>query len=171
MLQGKAKDLYFGTYSERLYNSFSDAPGKFHGGTNLDEATECFLHQPRHDVESVFWTIVSSVVRFILKNAPPEPTTNAQLAVAIDHLDSHVIMSDKPDSWTGMVDWETESFRTALHPGLALLAPMLSAMCAQIRLEYSYISPPPWKEHLHEAMQRLLLQWIVDMESNPIPLI
>ena len=36
--------------------------------------------------------------------------------------------------------------------------------------EYAYLSPPPPTEHLHEAMRRLLLQQIVKMSDDVIPL-
>jgi hypothetical protein len=43
-------------------------------------------------------------------------------------------------------------------------------MAQQILLEYSFLSPEPPGEHLHEAMRRILLQQIVDMGENAIPL-
>ncbi len=56
-----------------------------------------------------------------------------------------------------------------MDPRLAPISFMLAEMAGQINPEYGYLSPPPAKDHLHEAMRRLLLEQIVEME-DPIEL-
>jgi hypothetical protein len=169
-LQGKAKQLYLKAYGQTVYDSSTDKGGIFHGGNSTRVIQESFLHRPRHDVESVFWTLLSSILRVYPKGADPEANTAGELSIALKHLDSHIIHSHEPDNRGSLLNWTETAFETVLHPKLASLAPMFAAMCAQIRPEYAYLSPSPRREHLHEAMRRLLLQQIVDMGVDAIPL-
>ena len=169
VLQGKAKDLYLKTYGQALYVSFTDRDGLYHGGVVSDEHQESFLHRPRHDVESVFWTLFYSLLRVSPQDAL-EKTTPREFSVALNTLDSHALDRRKLDSRGLLLTWRKHTLEAALHPKLAPLAPMLELMCRQILPEYAYLSPSPRKDHLHEAMRRLLLQQIVDMGSDTIPL-
>jgi hypothetical protein len=169
-LQGNAKGRYMQTYDQVLYDSFSDRDGLYHGGVVSDDPQEVFLHRPRHDIESVFWTLLSSILRVSPTGCTPQENTNPEFSAVIHTLDSHVIGRCRLDSRELILDWREESLQAALHPKLASLAPMLVAMGTQIRPEYGYLSPSPRTEHLHEAMRRLLLQQIVDMGSDAIEL-
>jgi hypothetical protein len=169
-LQGKAKTLYLKAYGQAAYDSFTDKGGTFHGGTSTGVIQESFLHRPRHDIESVFWTLLSSLLRVSPKDAAPETNTPGDLSIALKHLDTHVIHSHEPDNRGTLLTWTQTAFENALHPNLAFLAPMFADMCAQIRPEYAYLSPSPLREHLHEAMRRLLLRQIVDMGEDAIRL-
>ncbi|KAL4250879.1 hypothetical protein ABKN59_008716 [Abortiporus biennis] len=73
------------------------------------------------------------------------------------------------DRRTAFVDYNENAFYKMLHPVLQSLAPLLGSLTRQICPEYAYLSPPPPEDHLHEALSRLLLQFIVDMEED-IPL-
>ena len=170
ILRGKACDLYLKTFGQDFYDSFTDTDGLFHGGSYSGKPQEGFFHQPRHDIESVFWTLLSSILRVFPTGADLEKDTLGEFSAALEALDSHHIDSSLLDSRIGLLDWTEADFEAALHPKLALLAPMLYAMSGQIRPEYAHLSPSPRKEHLHEAMRRLLLQQIVDMGDDAIPL-
>ena len=162
--------LYLKTYGQAVYDAFTDKDGIFHGGTSTGKIQERFVHRPRHDIESVFWTLLSSILRVFPKDTHPEANTPGELSAALKLLDTHVIHSHEPDIRVSLLTWTETAFETAFHPKLASLAPMFAAMCAQVRPEYAYLSPSPRKDHLHEAMRRLLLQQIVDMGDDAIPL-
>jgi hypothetical protein len=175
LLQNEAKDIYIQAYGQKSYDSFTDKDGTFHGGCSVgeQEPKEEFMHRPRHDIESVFWTLLSSLLRVIPagEKATTERNTSEGFSTAINDLDGHIIASRRSDTRQGIIDWTTKNFRSALHPDLARLAPMLAEMSAQIGPEYSYLALPQ-RDHLHEAMRRLLLQQIVDLElaGDEIPL-
>jgi hypothetical protein len=171
-LDGEAKTLYVAAYGEDAYKEFTDddADQKFHGGLKTCEAQEHFLHLPRHDVESAFWTLFSSLLRAYPSAGDSEKTTDKGFQAALEALELHIIDKSRYDYRVNLLNLTALQFREALHPELATLAPMLVSMCDQIRPEYSYLSPAPPKEHLHEAMRRILLRQIVSMRGNAIPL-
>jgi len=171
-LRGKAKELYIEAHGQSVYDSYSDTAGTSHGGhlRRLDQPPGLFLHRPDHDIESVFWTLLSSVLRVYPSDGPLETNTSPRFQAAIKNLDSHVIDCTEDDSRLTFTSWEEEDFHAALHPRLTTLAPMLQQMALQIQPEYAYLLPSPRMEHLHEAMRRLLLQQIVDMGDDVIPL-
>jgi hypothetical protein len=146
-----------------------DTAGTSHGGHlhRLDQPPGLFLHRPDHDIESVFWTLLSSVLQVYPSDAPH---TSPRFQAAIKNLDSHVIDHTEDDSRLTFTSWEEEDFHAALHPRLTTLVPMLQQMALQIQPKYAYLLPLPRMEHLHKAMWRLLLQQIVDMGDNVIPL-
>jgi hypothetical protein len=171
-LDGEAKALYVAAYGEDVYNKFTDDDNdqRFHGGLNTGEAQGGFLHLPRHDVESVFWTLLSSILHAYPSAGDPETTTDKRFDAALKALESHIIDKSQIDYRDNLLGFRAYKFQEALHSDLATLAPMLESMCHQIRPEYSFLSPAPQKEHLHEAMRRILLRQIVSMGRDAIPL-
>jgi hypothetical protein len=57
-----------------------------------------------------------------------------------------------------------------LHPKLIGLAEFLRNVTDIVSPEYAYLKEPPPVDHLHEALQRLLLTQVFAMEDDPIPL-
>jgi hypothetical protein len=180
-LDGEAKTLYVAMYGEDAYNEFTDddADPKYHGGLLLVTPSAAgpvkskvkeVLHQPRHDVESIFWTLFSSIICAHPSAAHLEPTTDDDFASAVDALNKHTMGKRGFDNRGNVLGWPAYRFQLALHPELATLAPMLHSMAQQILPEYSFLSPEPRREHRHEAMRRILLQQIVNMGENAIPL-
>jgi hypothetical protein len=167
-LQGNAKELYLEAYGQSTYDLYSDTGDTFHGGRKAAQANS-FLHRPSHDVESIFWTLFSTIIRVCPVDGD-EQDTHFKFHQAINTLDMHVIDINQIDGRAEFLGWSEESFGSALHPNLAGLASMMQQMSAQIQPEYARLSPSPKIDHLHEAMRRLLLQQIVKMRDNPIPL-
>ena len=172
-LDGKARDLYIHAYGEDKYNSSNDAHnGRTHGGTlKKDTKNELFFHRPDHDVESIFWTLFSALLRAVPHDAKETFSNDRYYIDTAQIFYSHNI-SSVIDTRRILMQMTTDEFEKALHPGLRSLAPMLSKMVGQIQPEYDLLFPKPKKEHLHKALHRLILQQLVEMESvsNPIPL-
>ncbi len=70
------------------------------------------------------------------------------------------------DSRDPLMNSSLEEIEETLDPQLASLGGMLLDMADQITPEYGYLSPPPARDHLHEAMRRLLLEQIVRMDED-----
>ena len=125
-----------------------------------------FYHRPDHDVESFFWVLLTSLLRAQPKNSEDDANL-VRYRQAYDVFLQHSIRENADlDSRTGLLQFGVKQFRRALHPELHDLAPMLRKMAEQIAPEYGYMKPPPARDHLHEAMRRLLLEQIFHMERK-----
>ena len=82
-LQGKAKDLYIHAHGQAVYDLYYDVGGTLHGIhlCHPDQVPGPFLRRPDHDVESVFWTLFSSLLRVCPSDGP---TINAFLLATIE---------------------------------------------------------------------------------------
>lgn len=139
--------------------------GKKHDKNRKLRITQ-FEHCPRHDAESVFWCIVVFLLLAVpLGSAPEDPQAledpdefglncawkyiaNHEIGVSKDTGDSRLSLLREPE-WD---DW--------LHPELAHAEDFLLALAAQISPEWGLIEPAPRILHLHEAMQRIILEYI-----------
>ena len=131
-----------------------------------------FHHRPDHDVESFFWVLLATLLRARPKKWKPDPHRKF-FWNAYDMFLRHSVEAGKvDDSRAELLSYEADDFKKALHPKLQDLAPMLGKMAQQVYPEYGFMDPPPALDHLHEAMRRLLLEQIVQMQNakNPIPL-
>ncbi len=178
LLTSDALKVYIAAYDEEVYHLYNDKEGYVHGGIvpDLDDekrppAQEKFYHRPDHDIESVFWVLLVTLLR-----AQPKTRTDGvdmgKYWKAYDYFLNHTIQQpedDDEDSRAVLLGYTEAKFEKILDPGLTSLAPMLRAMAKQIRPEYAYLDPPPPSDHLHEAMRRLLLEQILKM-PDPIPL-
>lgn len=146
--------------------------GRDIGGLS-DAAEPSFHHRPDHDVESFFWVLLATLLQAQPKYSEDD-THLADYWDAYDMFSRHSIQDGREnDSRTELLSYRERQFKHALHPKLHNLAPMLSEMAKQVAPEYGYMDPPPALDHLHEAMRRLLLEQIVQMEHahNPIELL
>ena len=186
-----AKKAYNEVYSG--YDDFCDQPEQFHGCKHpidenlflrlrLQERKKAlfemkkqkreaaqFLHRADHDVESIYWVLVTT----LLRAQPQEVSKDVNLEKYFDTwlwFSQHVIRKgDQKDPRSDALNYDIGDWAAALDPKLSSLAFMLSAMGEQIRPEYGLLKPPK-VDHLHEAMRRLLLEQIIAMKTKPIRL-
>ncbi|KAL4246814.1 hypothetical protein ABKN59_008035 [Abortiporus biennis] len=176
-LTPKAEKIYKASYGERTYKKYNDN-GTYHGVVLpnpalllSDDNAPRHCHQPRHDVESVYWLILDTLLRVQPPNAPEGPESLRMFGEAWRNLVNYESMENE-DKRKYFMDLTTAQFEQMLHPSLRSLAPMLFKLTKQVSPEYAYMeslaSPP--EEHLHEAFRRILLQQMVDMEGEDIRL-
>ncbi len=176
LLSDDARKVYVDAYEEQVYNSYNDLDGYAHGSKlpiltrNARPVQKSFCHRPDHDVESIFWVLLVT----LLRAQPRTHTENVDMTTywkAYDLFLAHTVQTaDEIDSREPLLSVREDYLEHALDPGLRSLAPMLYDMASQIRPEYAYLDPPPVPEHLHEPMRRLLLEQILKMKDDPIPL-
>ncbi|KAJ3481248.1 hypothetical protein NLI96_g7778 [Meripilus lineatus] len=175
-LEGEVKELYKFAYGEEEYDHYCDAPGTVHGSKPfvrtlippIESELPPFIHKPHHDAESLYWVLLD----VLLHVQPLERTDGADLG-HFWHVRNLIHDSSGPSQRNyfllhSLPDY-TRYIEYALDPKLASVAPLLADLAAQVYPEYDLFDPPPPPEHLHEAMRRLLLQFIYSME-NPIAL-
>lgn len=171
-LPDEARKLYEDAYTKKTYEQYNDPPGMTHGRKKLKALHQDlgFCHLPEHDVESIYWVLFYTLLQAQPCKESPDFDLEAYWQ-ANDIFCNHVIDENRRrDSREELFDYEAPELIEMLDPALASLAQMLVDMSEQIRPEYGHLDPPPAREHLHEAMRRLLLKQIVAMGDEPIKL-
>ena len=168
-LEDEAKRLYEDSYGPGTYADYCDKNDTAHGRTVPETFSEMeFGHRPDHDVESIYWVLLATLLRAEPRDPLPDPNLTTYWKLYNIFL-THTIERGAPwDSRSLLLGLTDNTIRLALDPRLSSLAPMLTEMAQQVRPEYAYLQPS--QEHLHEAMRRLLLRQIVEMGEDAIPL-
>ncbi len=64
-----ALSVYVDAYTRHTYDTYSDKEGRIHGtimppiGFQSEPAQKTFYHRPDHDVESIFWVLLATLMR------------------------------------------------------------------------------------------------------------
>ncbi|KAL4250869.1 hypothetical protein ABKN59_008720 [Abortiporus biennis] len=169
-LEGEAKALYIKTYDQETYDKYLDNVETYHGGSPIPKPTVVFSHRPDHVVESVFWMLLVSIMRFKPLNASDEDPNLGNLRHNWAYLEEHsfvpTVLSASKDPRSHLLGRDATNWKDILHPGLHECASLIAEMANQISPEYGLLDPPPKEDHLHEALQRILLQYIVNMHED-----
>ncbi|KAJ8494401.1 hypothetical protein ONZ45_g13247 [Pleurotus djamor] len=122
-----------------------------------------FQHQPRHDAESVFWCILSFLLRALPTTAegPSDDANNAKFNAIWKCFLDHCIPDESESDTRGGLLLSRQDWKKVLHPDISFVADLLDDLVKQVRPEYALLEPEPEQFNLHEAMQRLLLKYIV----------
>lgn len=150
-------------------SSETESGGGESGKAKSADQAPIFQHLPRHDAESVFWVIVVFLLRALPLGQRPKKDKNMKHLIPVwKCIASHEIKSDPgnfPFDLRAMLlscGWEQN-----LHKELGRLAPMMDELVKQVKPEYSHLpARPPDDFHLHEAMQRILLNYVVEFSGD-----
>ncbi|EJF55398.1 hypothetical protein DICSQDRAFT_175969 [Dichomitus squalens LYAD-421 SS1] len=185
-LTGDALYLYTSAYGQERYDRYNDEPGSptCHGGLppspDPDDFDETrlppFFHRPEHDVESVYWTMVYALLRVQPAGAPRELDLSAASASVWKTLLSHYIPGEEYDQSDEkrheVMSRVKQQWLDLFGATMQDVALLLWRITQHVRAEYAL-----WKwegnfqpDHLHEAVQRLILQYLIDHRDNPIQL-
>ena len=125
-------------------------------------------HEPRHDVESVFWVLVCCLVRALPDGADDKPTE------ASDLIFKNMLYHEIPGSLSNRRDdalrWPQQFWEDALHPELRMLAPMIVRMCELLCINWRNRSTPSNRFLLHQGFKRLLFMQIREIGEKDIRL-
>ncbi|KAI0372547.1 hypothetical protein BV20DRAFT_939687 [Pilatotrama ljubarskyi] len=181
-LTGKAKASYIALHGEKRYQSYNDNDGTIHGGSppkcprsELEERamTTTFYHRWEYDAESIFWTMYSVLLRVLPKGYQEDPARKRQLEKAWTVLREHTIPMDRSsgDNRVQVMAGLRAEFLGAFPDLMGPVAHLLDDIREHVTPAYPLMDPPPpHDDHLHEAMQRLILQYLFDHRDDPIPL-
>ncbi|KAI0657464.1 hypothetical protein C8Q70DRAFT_919277 [Cubamyces menziesii] len=187
LLVGNAKDLYIKVYGEERYNKYNDlSPDTIHGGIpplrvkhkELQAKARAmpFYHRWEYDAESIFWTMYSVLLRVtpVGFTEQPQDVSAVDLGFAWSTLRNHIITKEprKADTRTPLLSDDSIVVLTALPPCMVPIGELLLRIIDHVLPSYPLMDVlPPHDDHLHEAMERLILQYLVDNRDTPIPLI
>ncbi len=161
-LQGKAYDLYINAHGQHRYERYAEpGPTTCHGSRPPMEWTESdpqFAHRPEHDVESVFWTMLLTLVRVCPLTFQDEkewaPDHVAELWSAFYE---HEIL-EKPHAFAGNRSLtfllDSNMWLDYFPAEMADIAKMMRRIADQVAPEYAFWPTQPPEDHLHEAVQR-----------------
>ncbi|KAF8328810.1 uncharacterized protein EI90DRAFT_3125564 [Cantharellus anzutake] len=162
-LQGEALHTYHMLFGPRSY----EAGWENYDANNihrLDSLQDPPLYRPRHDIESLFWVIVDTLLHVKPEGSEDSPSMHFATFEGIlkgrryRAADTSASLFFFPLSW----------WKSALHPALGpVLGELLHNMGVQVGPEYEYLIEPPRDTNLHEVLRRLLLQAIVTLNQQP----
>ncbi|KAH9903424.1 hypothetical protein C8Q73DRAFT_722171 [Cubamyces lactineus] len=185
LLDEKAKELYIKVYGEERYNKYNDScsvPKTYHGGIPpednslyvLEQKAEnmAFYHRLEYDAESIFWTMYSALLRVtpVDFKETPKDITASTLSDIWRVLQNHVIPETPSpiDSRTTLL-FGHRILPNAFPPVMRPVAHLLLRIIRHVLPSYPLMDKlPPYDDHLHEAMERLILQYLVDNRDTPI---
>lgn len=162
-LQGDALQSYIKAHGEERYERYSDKDGTCHGGTplkgNSDDMDENeyppFCHRPEHDVESIYWSMVSALLRARTISAPIDKYATNGVAVIWDILNNHEIPENPEpvqERRNPIVEMKKTMWVRLFCPEMHDVAVMLSDISKHVRSEYALWSGDLHPDHLHEAI-------------------
>ncbi|EJD52200.1 hypothetical protein AURDEDRAFT_159054 [Auricularia subglabra TFB-10046 SS5] len=174
-LTGNAKACYVQVHGQERYDRLSTLhddvamPSRY-----ASIPAELAIHGPRHDVESCCWLMTHFLTTSLPAGANPNSEEQLTLSFAqriINNFEEYEI-GGRPDFRATITRLRDSQWAQFVHPRLAPLAPFMGSLCVLLDTVYELLEPqlPPY--HLHEAVQRLLLQEICRMldEGDGIPL-
>ncbi|CDO78256.1 hypothetical protein BN946_scf184827.g2 [Trametes cinnabarina] len=185
-LTGKVKDLYLKLHGESRYEKYRDhlGTGTIHGGVpplELDEEIMAragalpFYHRWEYDAESVFWTLYSALLRVVPAASPTETASSQKnLNNTWKVLYEHAIPDEtgERDVRDPILTEVPKQVAQRFLPAMEGVALLIVNLAKHVLPSYAVMTPPPPNDdHLHEAMQRVTLQYLVDNLDKPIPLI
>ncbi|KAJ8482079.1 hypothetical protein ONZ51_g5594 [Trametes cubensis] len=188
-LSTKAKSLYIKLHGEPRYNRYCDDPrgNTYHGGIrplycDADDLADVAKalprdHRPRYDAESIFWTLYATLLRVRPERGVETETSERALRRDWSILASHTVPGEARspiyrDERNALLDCGRWIFVTPFLPEMQDVADLLLLMLKQVLPSYALMTTrPPFEDHLHEALQRLILEYVVAHEANPIPII
>ncbi|KAI1786564.1 hypothetical protein LXA43DRAFT_1064488 [Ganoderma leucocontextum] len=172
-LSEKARDLYIGAHGKERYERHNDTKATPHGACPPDpeegfETPPTFCHRPEHDVESIYWSMVSALLHVRPVEAEGEPETTEYFQDAWKFLLWHKI----PDADEGYHDQrqlflnqKARDWGKLFLGGMKDIGTLLWNISRQVRPEYALCGDGLQRDHLHEAVQRLILQYLVDHDD------
>ena len=176
-LSDEARALYAGVYGEARYERYNDRDGTRHGARppDMDEEYETapqFFHRPEHDVESVYWSMVSALLRVHPKGVDKEAEAAENMISTWTLLLGHKIPKKgfvDSDSRQAIVTKTQEPWRGLFLDKMKDVGTLLWKISRHVVAEYALWGDGLQPDHLHEAVQRLILQYLID-HKDPIEL-
>jgi hypothetical protein len=137
-----------------------------------EDIESAHLHTPTHDVESFYWVLLYELVRAWPEGEESDGMTGfAEQFLEI--MSEHDLKHPYPDFRMLYLNPfpRMEVIEALLHPRLRKLAPLLAELTSYIAVEWTHwIDHDLPADHCHEAMKRILLKMLLEIEDDAIEL-
>ena len=184
-LTGDALDRYNAVHGPARYEKYPPETiggTKQHGFTppSLIDHTEFqsdiqYVHRPEHDVESIFWTMLYVLLLVKPKDSEPAKYASPAFGRIWGPLSSPSINS--PDSGEDdcrnvIFERHISTWMDAFDGSMRDVGKMLCRIAGQIKTEWAlWEGSANAPDHLHEAVQRIILQYLVDHWDDDVVLL
>lgn len=168
-LNGRAAGLYENAYGPELVHRYPRLVNDSETYRDDPDFSE-YKHAPYHDVESFFWVLFYTLIR-----AWPEGdvgTMNVTAQRILKLTQGHRFVENEHDDREGWLrkNHQVESIEKALSPKLQKFAPFLIDIRDYVGIEWAGWAADKFPaDHCHEAVKRILLNAIVELQADPIP--
>ena len=176
-LTDEAKRLYVNAHGQERYDRFTEKnPFTRHGAippSVQPKALPPAVHRPRHNAESIFWTMLVALLRAQPQYGAREERASRNVTWIWQKLHDHEIPEEPgndQDERESILGAGRSFWENCFHLEMRKVARLLFNIKVQVLPEYELWTPAPPEDHLHEAMQRLILQYLVDHRDQDIPL-
>ncbi|OSC96681.1 hypothetical protein PYCCODRAFT_1420738 [Trametes coccinea BRFM310] len=183
-LSGLAKERYIKLHGVDRHDRYTDTLETVHGGvpprenqldTSRRAKTMRVHHRWEYDAESVFWTMYAALLRVVPKATPQEnKESQRRLYDNWQVLSGHTIPNwpQTHDTRDPLLEDDVDDLASCFLPAMEPLAQLVSEIALHVYPAYPAMTPPPpLDDHLHETMQRLILDYLVKHRDDPIPLV
>lgn len=182
-LSPEARELYDKVHGPDRYDYFKEAEDTVHGGVPPKDKKHSttqqlpFFHKPKYDAESVFWSTLSALLRVQPDAEEDDGTASEALIEHWQALAGHQIQEaqgvrirvDRREAT--FLSCTREDYLELLLPCMKDVGSLLYKLAEQVAPSYALMeTPPPRWDHLHEAMQRLILDYLVEHRDKDIKL-
>ncbi|KAL4256125.1 hypothetical protein AB1N83_012306 [Pleurotus pulmonarius] len=123
---------------------------------------DMFKHQPFHDAESVYWCIAAFVL--LAKPLNNDIDENQEAFNKMWRCLAEHEVAEENDTRCSLI--QDLGWKRWLHQDLSFIADLMAELSSQVKPEWTLLTPAPDPLHLHEAMQRLILQHVHNWEKN-----
>ena len=188
-LEGEVRQRYEERHADNpRYELYNDKGGTSHGGTSGSQQgygvrgarsrhqdLPTFFHRPEHDVESIYWSMVCVLLRVRPTNFPKSQYAEGVLADAWNALDSHQIHddADRYDARQVILDYTLTKWEMLFPAEMEDVAELMWNISGQVSPEYGLWTWPKGQyreDHLHEALQRLIFEYLYTHRDRNIAL-
>ncbi|KAI1787263.1 hypothetical protein LXA43DRAFT_716444 [Ganoderma leucocontextum] len=132
-----------------------------------------YVHRPEHDVESVFWTMLYALLLVKPKDGKAEKNASPAFGRIWDTLNSHSIEENPGEDCRNVIfDCRISTWMDAFDESMRDVGVMLCNIANQVKTEWAlWESSARTPDHLHEAFQRIILQYLVDHSDKDVTLL
>ena len=187
-LKGEVKRRYEERHSGNpRYDAYSDMGNTSHGGASAQDLgiswrspdrtlIPTFYHRPEHDAESIYWSMVCVLLRVRPTTFPKTEYAEDMYGETWKLLDAHQIHNSGSrwkDSRQLILDYSKEEWQSLFPVEMNDVAELMWNISEQVSPEYGLWEWPEGKyrkDHLHEALQRLIFEYLYIHHNSDIAL-
>ena len=156
----QANEAYKDAVPERLM-AFPPNEGEFYS-IGRDKPREPFKHRLQYDAESVFWLLLWwAILACPGGSSPDENEIQEKHWVAL--------AGEQDEKWDPREHFIRNSLKGVFHPTYEPLQKLLQDMAKQLRGDHKQSKDEPRQQpdYLHEAFQRLIIEFLFDSYGKP----
>jgi hypothetical protein len=171
-LTGRAAELYEQAYGKDILDKYPQLVSMTNERYIPETYKVDYRHIPAYDVESFFWVLLRELVTAYPQGEKHDGMTEGAREF-LETMEAHRFKVGEHDARKKYLHrfMRTSTMEDLLHPRLQKLAPYLVELSQYLFHEWAYFGEDRIPaDHAHEAMKRVLLKMLLEIEDDPIEL-